>query len=141
MVGLLAHEAIGHTVEADFAISGSVARDLPGQQVASEKVTLCDSRRSEHAPYADGELPVDDEGVYADRTVLIEKGTLVGYLHSREMAKQFGVKPTGNARAWEFSDEPLIRMRNTYVEPGTDDLNDMIAGIEDGFYVDGPGGG
>lgn len=141
MVGLLAHEAIGHTVEADFVISGSVARDLLGQQVASEKVTLCDSGSSEHAPYAGGELPVDDEGVYADRTVLIEKGKLVGYLHSRETAKQFGVKPTGNARAWEFSDEPLIRMRNTYIEPGTDNLNDMIAGIEDGFYVDGPEGG
>ncbi len=48
---------------------------------------------------------------------------------------------TGNARAWEFSDEPLIRMRNTYVEPGDASLEEMIAGLEDGYLLEGPQGG
>ena len=141
MVGLLSHEAIGHTVEADFVKSGSVAAGKLGETVASELVTLCDSGASEFHAGAGGELPVDDEGVLTTKSVLIEKGKLVGYLHNRESAAEFGVRPAGNARAWEFDDEPLIRMRNTYVEPGQDDLQEMIGGIADGLYVDGPEGG
>jgi len=141
MVGLLSHEAIGHTVEADFVNSGSVAAGKIGHTVASDLVTLCDSGHSEYTRGAGGEIPVDDEGIMTEKTVIIEKGKLVSYLHNRESASRYGVKPTGNARAWEFSDEPLIRMRNTYIAPGEDNLEHMIAGIEDGFYVDGPEGG
>ena len=141
MVGLLSHEAIGHTVEADFVKSGSVAATKMNQQVASPLVTLCDSGHSEYHKGAGGELPVDDEGVLCQKTPIIQKGQLVSYLHNRETATEFGVEPTGNARAWVFDDEPLIRMRNTYIEPGTDHLKDMIAGVEDGYFIDGAAGG
>lgn len=141
MVGLLSHEAIGHTVEADFVKSGSVAAEKINQMVASPLVTLCDSGHSEYCEGAGGELPVDDEGVLCQRTPIIERGKLVSYLHNRESAAEWGVEPTGNARAWAFNDEPLIRMRNTYIEPGTDNLDDMIAGIDEGYFIDGPEGG
>ncbi|MCE9600149.1 MAG: TldD/PmbA family protein [Spirochaetia bacterium] len=141
MVGLLSHEAIGHTVEADFVKSGSVAQGMMGQMVASELVTLCDSGKSEIRDHAGGMIPVDDEGVFAGKTTIIDRGKLVSYLHNRESAAEFGVTPTGNARAWEFSDEPLIRMRNTYVAPGEDRLEDMISGIDSGYYIEGPEGG
>ncbi len=141
MVGLLSHEAIGHTVEADFVNSGSVAAGKLGAMIASPLVTLCDSGASEYQGGAGGILPVDDEGVLTERTTIIDKGKLVSYLHNRETASQHGVEPTGNARAWEFNDEPLIRMRNTYIEPGEEELEDMIAGIDDGYFVDGPEGG
>jgi len=141
MVGLLCHEAIGHTVEADFVLSGSVAADHLGKTVASSLVTLCDSGASEYVDGAGGTILVDDEGILTQRTEIIKDGKLVSFLHNRESAAHFGVAPTGNARAWEFSDEPLIRMRNTYIKPGNDKLEDMIAGIEDGYFVDGPEGG
>ncbi len=141
MVGLLSHEAIGHTVEADFVKSGSVAGGKLGQIVASELVTLRDSGASEMDSGAGGELPVDDEGVLTRRATIIEKGKLVGFLHNRETAAEYGVEAAGNARAWEFDDEPLIRMRNTYVEPGESSLNEMIARIDDGLFIDGPEGG
>lgn len=141
IVGLLSHEAIGHTVEADFVLSGSVAAGKLGQQVASEQVTLCDSGQSEYKTGAGGSLPFDDEGVPAGRTVVIQNGKLVSYLHNRETAAHFDVAPTGNARAWEYSDEPLVRMRNTYIEPGTMSLEEMIAGVDDGFLLDNPLGG
>lgn len=137
VVGLLVHEAIGHTVEADFVEAGSAARGRLGEQVASERVTLCDSGRSEHAPWAGGCIPVDDEGVLAGRTEIIRQGVLVGYLHNRESAARAGVPPTGNARAWEYADEPLIRMRNTYIEPGQESVEELIAGVEDGYWLDG----
>jgi TldD protein len=141
LVGLLAHEAIGHTVEADFVLAGSVARGKIGQRVASEHVTLVDSGASEHLPGAGGTLPVDDEGVPTQRSVVIRDGILASYLHNRESAARFEVAPTGNARAWEFADEPLIRMRNTFIEPGHSSLEEMIAGVEDGFLLEGPQGG
>src|ERR671915_951604 len=54
MVGLLSHEAIGHTVEADFVLSGSVVKDKIGSKVASDLVTLVDSGRSEIVGNAGG---------------------------------------------------------------------------------------
>jgi TldD protein len=141
IVGLLTHEAIGHTVEADFVASGSCAAGKIGRRVASELVTLCDSGASEFYDGAGGTLPVDDEGVLTQRTVIIENGVLKSYLHDRESAARFGVAPTGNARAWEYADEPLIRMRNTYIEPGAATLAEMIAGIEDGYLLDKPANG
>ncbi len=138
LVGLLTHEAVGHTVEADFVISGSVAAGKLGTRVASELVTLCDSGASEFHDGAGGTLQVDDEGIATERTTIIRDGMLVGYLHDRRSAAHFGVAPTGNARAWEYDDEPLIRMRNTYITPGDATLEEMIAGIDDGYLLDGP---
>jgi TldD protein len=141
IVGLLVHEAIGHTVEADFVQAGSVAAGKLGQRVGSELVTLCDSGASEFYDGAGGTIPVDDEGVLANKTTIIREGILDSYLHNRESAANFGVTPTGNARAWEYSDQPLIRMRNTYLEPGTSTLEEMIAGTADGYLLDGPRNG
>ncbi|MEL6344350.1 MAG: TldD/PmbA family protein [Myxococcota bacterium] len=141
LVGLLVHEAIGHTVEADLVEAGSVAKGRTGQRVASELVTLCDSGLSERIPGAGGSLSVDDEGVRTRRTVIIDRGILKSYLHDRESAARMGVTPTGNARAWSHTDRPLIRMRNTYIEPGDSRLDDMIASTEDGYFLDGPRNG
>jgi TldD protein len=137
MVGLLSHEAIGHTVEADFVLSGSVVKDKIGTKVASDLVTLVDSGRSEIATNAGGTIIVDDEGVIAGRTAIIEKGMLKSFLHNRESAMIFGAASTGNARAFQYSDEPLIRMRNTYIEPGVDKLNDMIRETKHGYIIKG----
>lgn len=135
VVGLLVHEAIGHTVEADFVLSGSAAAGKIGHKVASDLVTLCDSGHSEYEPGAGGIVQIDDEGVPTERTVIIEDGVLKSYLHNRESAAHFGVAPTGNARAFEYDDEPLIRMRNTYIEPGQTPLEQMIADTPDGFLL------
>ena len=137
IVGILTHEAVGHTVEADFVLSGSCAADRIGTRVASDLVTLCDSGLSEYLPGAGGTLQVDDEGVPTQKTTIIENGQLVSYLHDRETAAKFGVAPTGNARAWEFDDAPLIRMRNTYIAPGESEKEAMIENIDDGFLLDG----
>jgi len=141
IVGLMVHEAVGHTVEADFVLSGSVAAGKIGKRVASDLVTLCDSGRSEFAGGAGGCIPVDDEGVFAGETVIIKDGMLNSYLHNRESAAHYGVAPTGNARAWEYADQPLIRMRNTYIRPGNQTLEEIIASTEDGYLLDGPRNG
>jgi TldD protein len=137
VVGLLVHEAIGHTVEADFVLAGSAAANKIGHKVASDLITLCDSGASEYEAGAGGVVLVDDEGVPAQRVTIIENGILKSYLHNRETAERFGVEPTGNARAFEFDNEPLIRMRNTYIEPGNTPLHQMIGDMDDGLLLVG----
>jgi len=84
---------------------------------------------------------IDDEGTKAEDVTIIENGILKGYMHNKESANMFNVAPTGNARAYEFSDEPIIRMRNTCILPGKDKLENMIASVEDGYYLMNPRNG
>ncbi|MDD3627276.1 MAG: TldD/PmbA family protein [bacterium] len=141
LVGLLCHEAIGHTVEADFVLSGSITKDLLNKKVASPLVTMIDTGESLFKPHAGGEILVDDEGVVTKPVYIIKDGILRSYLHNRESAKIFSVEPTGNSRAYTFSDEPLIRMRNTCIAPGKSNLKEMISEIKNGFYLTGAGSG
>ncbi len=135
MSGMLAHEAVGHTVEADLVLGGSVAAHNLGKRVGSDLVNLTDFAHTAFGKRAPLPVFVDDEGVPAEDVKLIENGILVGYMNNRETALRFGQKACGNARAWAFSDEPLIRMRNTAVLPGKDKLEDLIASVEDGYYL------
>ncbi|MBQ8095032.1 MAG: TldD/PmbA family protein [Clostridia bacterium] len=144
MAGMLAHEAVGHTVEADLVLGGSVAGPNLGKQVASSLISMVDfGHTGPNGQEGTVPLPVylDDEGVPATDAVLIKDGFLVGYMNNRETAQRFGVKPSGNARAWAFGDEPLIRMRNTCILPGTSSVDDLIASVDDGYYLIASGNG
>ncbi len=135
MGGMLAHEAVGHTVEADLVMGGSVAGPSLGKPVASELVTLVDYAHTAFGKPAPLPVFLDDEGTAASDAVLIKDGILTGYMNSRETAALYGMQPLGNARAWAYNDEPLIRMRNTCILPGKSTLDDMIASIDDGYYL------
>lgn len=135
ITGILAHEAIGHTCEADFIMTGSIAADYLNKEVGSPLVSLVDFANNINGETLGVPVFVDDEGTLAQDATIIENGILKGYLHNKESALHFGVKPTGNAKAYDFSDEPLIRMRNTAILPGKSKLADMIASVEDGYYM------
>ena len=141
LTGILAHEAIGHTTEADIVKGGSVAGEYLNQQVASPLITLVDFAHTALGKRCPVPVFADDEGTKAEDVVLIKDGVLQGYMHNKETAKEFQTSPTGNARAFQFSDEPLIRMRNTAILPGTDRLSEMIASIDDGYYLMRPSNG
>ena len=134
IVGLLAHEAVGHCAEADLVFGGSFLANKIGEKVASEKVTLVDDGVF---PNGFGTMKYDDEGVPTQKTVIIEKGVCKSFLHSRETAQHFGVNPTGNARAWNFEFDPIIRMRNTYIEAGDYTLEELAEDIKEGFFLKG----
>lgn len=134
LVGLLAHEAVGHCSEADLVYGGSFLADKIGKNVASEKVTLVDDGRY---PNGFGTMEYDDEGVPTQKTVIIDKGICRSFLHSRETAQHFGVSPTGNARAWNFEYDPIIRMRNTYIEAGDCSLEELAEDMKEGFFLKG----
>ena len=141
MGGMLAHEAVGHTVEADLVLGGSVAGPNLNKRVASDLVTLTDFAHTYEGGPAPLPVYLDDEGVKAEDAVLIKDGILTGYMNNRETAQRFGVSPAGNARAWMFSDEPIIRMRNTCILPGKNTLEELIASVDDGYYLIDSGNG
>ncbi len=135
LAGMLAHEAVGHTVESDLVLAGSVAKHCPGKQVASPLISLTDFANEAFGEKAPLPVYIDDEGVYATDAPIIKDGILVGYMHNRESAAIYGVTPAGNARAFAYSDEPLVRMRNTAIHTGDSSVEDMIASIDDGYYL------
>ena len=88
-----------------------------------------------------GSITVDDEGTPSARNVLIEDGILVGYLQDRQNARLMGVAPTGNGRRESHAHAPMPRMTNTMMNPGSDDPAAILAGLKDGIYAVGFGGG
>jgi TldD protein len=131
VVGVFVHEAFGHLAEADLTLSGSVLMGKLGKKVASEVVTIYDDGTLEGAF---GSFKYDDEGVPAQKTLLVEDGVVVGLMHNRETAQKFDAKPTGNARAEDFRVEPIIRMRNTFLAPKDHSFEELFEGIKFGYY-------
>jgi TldD protein len=103
--------------------------------VASELVNLVDFANTIDGKPAPLPVYLDDEGVEAKDAVIIRDGKLVGYMNNKELAAYYDMEPTGNARGWEYMHDPLIRMRNTTILPGTDKLEEMIASVDDGYYL------
>jgi TldD protein len=141
LAGILAHEAIGHTTEGDLVIGGSVAGDYVGKKVASELVTLVDYAHTALGEICPVPIFIDDEGVTAQDVTIIEDGILKNFMHSRDTAQKLNGQALGNGRAYNFNDEPLVRMRNTAIVPGSSKLEDMIASVEDGYYLIQPSNG
>jgi len=131
VVGVFVHEAFGHLAEADLALSGGVLADNMGKKIASDLVTFYDDGTINGAF---GSFKYDDEGVPAKKTLLIKDGVVTGLMHNRETAQKFNSEPTGNARAEDFRVEPIIRMRNTYMAPRERSLEELIEGVDFGYY-------
>jgi len=132
VVGVLVHEAFGHLAEADLTLSGSVLLNKLGKKIASEEVTIYDDGTIEGAF---GSFKYDDEGIQAQKTLLVKNGVVVGLMHNRETAKKFNAEPTGNARAEDFRVEPIIRMRNTFMEPKDYNFEELLEGVKFGYYL------
>ena len=137
--GVLLHEAVGHGLEGDFNRKGTSAfSNKLGQQVASPLCTVVDDgtlvdRR--------GSLTVDDEGVPAQYTTLIENGVLKGYMQDKMNARLMGTHSTSNGRRESFAHLPMPRMTNTYMLPGESDPEEIIGSVDKGLYAVNFGGG
>jgi TldD protein len=142
---LVAHEIIGHPVELDRGLKMETAyagrswllRALDdthvGRRIASPLVTA----------YSDPALPgyghyrYDHEGTPARRVVHIDGGTFTGFMNSRQTAAVFGGAPNGHWKATDAALVPLVRMSSTVFAPGDREVADMIAEVDDGYYLVG----
>jgi TldD protein len=137
--GILLHEAIGHGLEADFNRKGlSVFSGRIGEKVASELCTVVDDGT---LPYRRGSLNFDDEGNPTERTLLIERGILRGYMHDGLSAKLMDTAPTGNGRRESYAFAPLPRMTNTFMLAGRDTEEEILRSVNRGLYAVSFGGG
>ncbi len=137
--GVIFHEACGHSLEASSVAYGrSQFAGKLGEKIANEKVTAIDDGTIVNAW---GSINIDDEGTPARKNVLIEKGVLKTYMVDKFNGRRMGMEPTGNARRQSYAYTPTSRMTNTYIAPGTDKNEDIIASIEYGLYAKEMGGG
>ena len=137
--GVLLHEAVGHGLEGDFNRKGTSAfSGRIGERVAAPGVTVFDD-----GAIADrrGSLTVDDEGTPTGRTILIDDGILVGYMHDRMSARLMGLEATGNGRRQSYAHMPVPRMTNTGMLGGMSSREEMIASTKRGLYCANFGGG
>jgi len=138
-VALLAHEILGHPSEADRVLGREAAwagttwwAGKIGEKIGSKYCTVYDEPT---VPKTLGFYRYDDEGVKAERKVLLEKGVLKGHMQSRETAAEFGVKPNAGMRAITFEYIPLIRMSNTFFADGDWKYGEMLEETKHGYLV------
>ncbi|MEK6678753.1 MAG: TldD/PmbA family protein [Nitrospirota bacterium] len=137
--GTMIHEAIGHGLEADLAMQGlSVYSKKIGEMVASPIITVIDDATM---PNKRGSFRFDDEGVEAQKTVLVENGILKGYMYDRLWSMKEGVRSTGNGRRESYKYRPIPRMTNTLIAPGKSVPEDIIKSTSSGLFVKKMGGG
>ncbi len=131
--GVLLHEAVGHGLEGDFNRKGlSAFSGRIGEQVASPLCTVVDDGTLSGRR---GSLSMDDEGTPGSHTVLIENGILKSYMQDRFNARLMGMEPTGNGRRESYAHLPLPRMTNTYMLPGEQDPEEILASVQNGLYA------
>jgi len=137
--GVLIHEAVGHLLEADFIRKKtSVFWNKLGKKVGSPLVTIHDDPTI--AAFR-GSYGVDDEGTVPAKTTLIEGGVVRGLLQDRLSAGILKMPLTGHGRRQDYTDIPIPRMANTYIDPGETPPEDIIRSVKKGFYADRFSGG
>lgn len=140
VAGIMAHESVGHPQEADRVLGREAAQagesylkpgDL-GRKVGSEAAFVSDDPT---LPHSFGFYLYDDEGVRARKRKLMVEGRINEFLHNRQTAKYFNLRSNGAARASLFDREPIVRMANTYVEPGDYSREELFEGVKQGIYI------
>jgi TldD protein len=134
LAGVFVHEAFGHLSESDFVYENERMREIMvlGRRFGGRHLSVVDGAA---VPGLRGSYKYDDEGVPSTKTYLITEGVLTGRLHSRETAAKMGESPTGNARALDYTFQPIVRMTNTYIEPANTTFEDLISDIGEGVYA------
>jgi predicted Zn-dependent protease len=135
------HESVGHPLELDrilgdernYAGTSFVTPEMFGSyRYGSDllNITFDPTRPEQFASYG-----FDDEGLPAQREFLIKAGILqrgLGSLTSQVRADLPGV---ANARACSWNRPPIDRMANLNLEPGSASLDEMIAAVARGVYM------
>jgi TldD protein len=138
---LQVHESVGHPTELDRVYGTEAAyagtsflkpEDLGSLRYGSQQMNITADPTT---PGGLGTFGFDDEGVPAERQPVVAEGVLHGFLTSRETAARIGQGTGGSMRADSWSRMPLVRMTNLHLEPGEGSLDDLIAGVDDGIFL------
>jgi TldD protein len=134
MAGMFAHEAFGHGTETDmFLKKRAKGAEYLGKQVASPLVDMYDGPL---LPNEAGSYFFDNEGEPTATTQIIQKGMLQSGLTDLNSALKLKMKRTPNGRREDYSHKVYARMTNTYFGKGNSTIEEMIASIKSGYFVD-----
>lgn len=137
--GMLAHEAFGHGTETDMYLKDRAkGREYMGKRVASEITSLDDD------PSIPGQAATfyfDHEGAPARRNAIIENGILSHGMTDCYSAHWLGYERSANGRREGWDRKAYARMTNTFFRPGKDKPAEIIASVQDGYYLRYPSNG
>ena len=137
--GVIFHEACGHLLETtQIERKTTPFAEKKGEKIAHENLTAWDEGITTDAF---GTIDMDDEGMPAQRTLLIENGILKNFISDRAGSVRTGHPRTGSGRRQGYTYAAASRMRNTYIAPGEYEIDDLFASIEKGIYCKKMGGG
>jgi TldD protein len=137
--GVIFHEACGHLLETtQIEHKTTPFMDKKGEKIAHENLTAWDEGLSENAF---GTIDMDDEGMPAQRTLLIENGILKNFISDRTGFMRTGHPRTGSGRRQSYAYAAASRMRNTYIAPGNYAMDDLFNSVDKGIYCKQMGGG
>lgn len=140
ITGIAVHESVGHPNEADRIYGREAAqagtsyltKDNLGMRIGSDEVTIYDDPLIENAF---GFYAFDEEGVRPGKRCIIKNGIQNELLTNREYAAVLKKKSNGSSRSDSYSNEPMVRMGNTYLERGKASFDELIEEARDGIYI------
>ncbi len=145
-LALTIHESCGHPTELDRALgyeanyagTSFLTPDKLGHfQYGSKHVNLVADNTLEGGLASTG---YDDDAVECQRWDIIREGVFVGYSDNREVAPKIGLKRShGCCRADGWSNIPIVRIANVCLMPGAGSVDDLIADVKRGIYIEGRG--
>ena len=143
LTGTFIHEALGHACEADLILNKeSILAEKINTKIAGEEISVIDDPRFGQStkfnlPYElFGSYFIDEEGIPAQRTTIIEHGILKNYLHNLETASRMNMSPNGHGRANSSNSKPQVRMGFTFLEPRDWKLDEIIEDTKDGILCE-----
>jgi len=132
--GSICHESFGHGVETDmFLKERARAAYFIDKVVGSQMVNIADDPSQ---PGSYGSYFFDDEGHMAAPTQIVEHGVFRRGITDRYSAAMLDLPRSANGRRQDFSRKAYARMSNTFFGPGTSTLEDMIAQVDHGIFLD-----
>jgi TldD protein len=145
-LSLTMHESCGHPseldralgYEANYAGTSFLTTDKKGVfRYGSPHVNLVADNTEAETLAATG---YDDDGVSCQRWDIVREGIFVGYCTNREVAPKIGEsRSRGSNRADGWGSVPMVRIANIGLEPGPATVDDLLADVSRGIYIEGHG--
>jgi len=132
--GTICHESFGHGVETDmFLKQRARAAHFIDKVVGSSLVSIADDPSQ---PGSYGSYFFDDEGQISTPTQIVENGVFRRGITDRYSATALEIPRSANGRRQDYSRKTYARMSNTFFSPGTSTLEEMIAQVDHGIFLD-----
>jgi TldD protein len=143
VAGIASHESCGHPMEADRILGREMSQAgrsfiyqggpyWIGTRIGSDKVTIIDDPTIENSY---GYYLYDDEGIKARPRFLYKNGKINEFLQNRETAAKLGTRSNGASRSMNYDREPIVRMANTYLQPGDMSDEEIFEDVKNGVYM------